>query len=106
MFPSALVTFILSLACSIDAARATGDGEARGIRFVKRNSLTTKDGQFDHTRAARQIAKDIKYVLILDPGLIHGCELFCCSKYRNNLINVERNLGRGALNPVRPPPGP
>ncbi|THH23146.1 hypothetical protein EUX98_g8032 [Antrodiella citrinella] len=74
---TSLVTVALAL-----LATAVPTVQEEGIRIAlpKRSSLTKADGTFDHEKAIIQTYKTI-------------------NKYRQNLINLEANLGREAFNP-------
>ncbi|KAI0743594.1 protease [Daedaleopsis nitida] len=61
------------------AAASTASGSGIRVPFAKRHGLSTRDGQFDHHMAKRQIARDV-------------------NKHRRNLINIEQNAGPSALN--------
>ncbi|PIL33581.1 hypothetical protein GSI_04204 [Ganoderma sinense ZZ0214-1] len=61
------------------AASPITSGLGTRIPFQKRNTLTDSEGMFDFAKAARQVARD------------HN-------KHRNNLQNLERNVGRHAFN--------
>ncbi|KAI0821610.1 protease [Trametes gibbosa] len=71
-----LVTLALSLYSS---ASPVSEGPGTRVPFMKRDGVTTKDGWFNAQRAAELIARDQ-------------------NKHRQNLINLERNMGPGALN--------
>ncbi|KAI0374203.1 protease [Pilatotrama ljubarskyi] len=84
-------TILLALAVYAAAGPVPKAPGAR-IPFRRRHPLTTSEGIFDHGRAVRQVARDQ-------------------NKHRNNLLNVETNLGREAFNEgaeikpfVHPPP--
>ncbi|KAM5543055.1 hypothetical protein V8D89_003439 [Ganoderma adspersum] len=70
----------IALALALPAAASPiVDGLGIRIPFQKRNALTDSEGMFDFAKAARQVARD------------HN-------KHRNNLQNLERNVGRHAFN--------
>ncbi|KAI8972223.1 acid protease [Trametes punicea] len=71
-----LITLALVLSAS---ASPVAEGLSTRIPFEKRNAFTTSNGWFDHDRAVQQVVRDL-------------------NKHRNNLINLERNVGRHAFN--------
>ncbi|KAI0630212.1 protease [Trametes polyzona] len=71
-----LVTLALILS---GLASPTTEGPGIRVPFAKRDGLASKEGWFDHQKALEMIARD------------HN-------KHRQNLINLERNLGLGAFN--------
>ncbi|KAI0661329.1 acid protease [Cubamyces menziesii] len=73
---SSLIAVALALSAT---ASPMAEGMGTPIPFEKRNGITTSDGRFDHARAVQQVVRDR-------------------NKHRNNLINLERNMGRQAFN--------
>ncbi|KAJ8495865.1 hypothetical protein ONZ51_g1455 [Trametes cubensis] len=73
-----LSLIVLALAVLATAGPVRREQGTR-IPFRGRNSLMSSEGRFDHDRAVRQVVRD------------HN-------KHRNNLINIEANLGREAFN--------
>ncbi|KAI0335307.1 protease [Cubamyces sp. BRFM 1775] len=69
---------ILALAVLATASPVRREQGTR-IPFRGRTPLMSSEGRFDHDKAARQVVRD------------HN-------KHRNNLMNIERNLGREAFN--------
>ncbi|KAI0366737.1 protease [Pilatotrama ljubarskyi] len=55
------------------------EGLGTRIPFDRRDGMTTADGWFDHLRAIQQVVRDR-------------------NKHRQNMINLERNMGREAFN--------
>ncbi|KAL1945326.1 hypothetical protein VTO73DRAFT_2177 [Trametes versicolor] len=68
----------LALAVSTSASPVF-EGLGASVPFGKRDGMTTADGWFDHPRAVQQVVKD------------HN-------KHRQNMINLERNMGKQAFN--------
>ncbi|KAI9068283.1 acid protease [Trametes sanguinea] len=68
----------LALLLSATASPVT-EGLGTRVTFDKRDGITTQDGWFDHQRAVEQVVRDR-------------------NKHRQNLINLERNMGREAFN--------
>ncbi|KAH9895126.1 acid protease [Cubamyces lactineus] len=73
---SSLITLALVLSAT---ASPMAEGMGTRIPFEKRNGFTTSGGRFDHARAVRQVVRDR-------------------NKHRNNLLNLQRNMGRQAFN--------
>ncbi|KAI0332362.1 protease [Cubamyces sp. BRFM 1775] len=61
------------------AASPVSEGLGARVPFERRDGVTTKEGWFDHKRATQMVVNDR-------------------NKHRQNLINLERNLGRSAFN--------
>ncbi|KAI0629705.1 protease [Trametes polyzona] len=76
--------FVKSSLIAIALALSTGaspvlEGLGTSVSFGKRSGMTNEDGWFDHQRAIQQVVYD------------HN-------KHRQNMINLERNVGKEAFN--------
>ncbi|KAI0764403.1 acid protease [Trametes elegans] len=71
---------LVALALSLSTiASPVIEGLGARVPFERRSGMTTDDGWFDHKRAAQQVVWDR-------------------NKHRQNMINLERNVGREAFN--------
>ncbi|KAI8972259.1 protease [Trametes punicea] len=68
----------LALQLSVTASPVV-EGLGSRVSFGKRDGITTQDGWFNHKSAVQQVVRDR-------------------NKHRQNLINLERNMGREAFN--------
>ncbi|KAI0359193.1 acid protease [Trametes cingulata] len=73
-------TSLITLALVLSAtASPVVEGLGTPVPFERRNGVTTEDGWFDHESAIQQVVYDR-------------------NKHRQNMINLERNVGRQAFN--------
>ncbi|KAI0352025.1 protease [Trametes cingulata] len=71
---------LIALALTLStAASPVVEGLGTRVPFERRDGMTTADGWFDHKRAVQQVVRDR-------------------NKHRQNMINLERNVGREAFN--------
>ncbi|KAL7281781.1 hypothetical protein ACG7TL_005104 [Trametes sanguinea] len=71
---------LITLALLLPAmASPVTEGLGTRVTFDKRDGITTQDGWFDHKRAVELVVRDR-------------------NKHRQNMINLERNMGREAFN--------
>ncbi|EIW63511.1 acid protease [Trametes versicolor FP-101664 SS1] len=73
---SSLITLALVLSAT---ASPVAEGLGTRIPFEKRDGFTSDSGWFDHDRAVAQVVRDR-------------------NKHRNNMINLEHNMGRSNFN--------
>jgi cathepsin D len=79
MFCKASLLLTVTFAVIVAASPANKSGHGVAVPFAKRGTLTTADGVFDLEKAKLQIAQ-------------------VQAKHRQNMINIERNIGRSFLN--------
>ncbi|CDO78035.1 hypothetical protein BN946_scf184885.g1, partial [Trametes cinnabarina] len=68
----------LAILLPVSASPVT-EGLGSRVTFAKRDGITTQDGWFDHQKAVEMVVRDR-------------------NKHRQNMINLERNMGREAFN--------